>query len=596
MLFYGDRCREADPRQLWDELDERLALALRMPAGLARHAALTTSLIEWGVLLQGVADQAADARGFDQEGAAETTLAGRLYAIADELRCSFDSLCWKAGGAIPATPRPSLPERVALRSPEGYLHYAVYPETYRAAAASLAMPLAGVIGIRSIGTSLAAMVAAASGSAAAMTVRPRGEPYRRRILADPAIAERLRRADGAVAVVDEGPGLSGSSFMAVAGWLEEAGGARRRIHVFPSHGGPPGPEASDDTSRRWPSLARHVVPFDDLFLLTVKPAHRLTTWLEQALGPLDGPLRDLSGGAWRSMVHGLRPPGAADDPAPVIPAMERRKYAGVAGGRRVLVKFAGLGPIGERKLAHARALAAAGFTPEPLALLHGFLVERWLPAAPHCRLRDLPRPVLLARLADYMAFRAVALPADAAEGAALPELVDMAVHNTAERLGAAAGERLARRLASLPRHGPGLRRCATDNRLQPFEWLVAADGRLMKTDAVDHAFGHDLIGCQDIAWDLAGAAVEFDLEPAEREALAHGVERRAGRGISRDLIRLLEPCYIACELARLHFALAMTAGPDRLHLSAADARYAQKLRDWLDGTERQQAVGSGEGC
>src|SRR6185312_4359000 len=130
----------------------------------------------------------------------------------------------------------------------------------------------------------------------------------------------------------------------------------------------------------------------------------------------------------------------------------RRKYAGVAGGRRVLVKFAGLGPIGERKLAHARALAAAGFTPEPLALLHGFLVERWLPAAPHCRLRDLPRPVLLARLADYMAFRAVALPADAAEGAALPELLAMAVHNTAERLGAAAGDSLARRLASLPRH------------------------------------------------------------------------------------------------------------------------------------------------
>src|SRR4029453_10762528 len=169
MLFYGDRCREADPRQLWDELDERLALALRMPAGLPRHAALTTSLIEWGVVLRGVADQAADARGFDQEGAAETALAGRLYAIADELRCSFDSLCWKAASAIPATPRPPLPGRVAMRSPEGYLHYAVYPETYRAAAASLAMPLVGVIGIRSIGTSLAAMVAAASGSAAAMT-------------------------------------------------------------------------------------------------------------------------------------------------------------------------------------------------------------------------------------------------------------------------------------------------------------------------------------------------------------------------------------------------------------------------------------------
>jgi hypothetical protein len=580
MLFYGDRCRDADPRQLWDELDERLDRAQRMPAGLPRHAALTTSLIEWGVLLQGVADEAADARGFDQEGAAEAALAGRLRAIADELRCSFDSLCWKAAGSIPAAARPPLPERVALRSPEGYLHYALYPETYRAAAASLAEPLAGVIGIRSIGTSLAAMVAAACGSAAAMTVRPRGEPYRRRILADPAMAERLRRAEGAVAVVDEGPGLSGSSFMAVAGWLEEAGVARARIHVFPSHDGPPGPEASGDTARRWPSLARHVAPFDAVFLATAKPAHRLTTWLEQALGPLDGPLRDLSGGAWRTIVHW---PERHSPPA--IPAMERRKYLSVAGGRRVLVKFAGLGAVGERKLAHARALAAAGFTPEPLALVHGFLVERWLAPAPDCRLRDLPRPVLLARLADYLAFRARALPADAGEGAALPELVAMAAYNAAERLGAATGDRLARRLAGLPRHGPAVRRCATDNRLHAFEWLVAADGRLLKTDAVDHAFGHDLIGCQDIAWDLAGAAVEFDLEPAEREALAHGVERRAGRGIARELIRLLEPCYIACELARLHFGLAMTAGPDRQPLHAADARYAQKLRDWVEFSE-----------
>jgi hypothetical protein len=577
MLFYGDRCRERDPRQLWDELDARLAMALAMPSGLSRHAALTTSLIEWGALLQGVADAAAAARDFDREGPAETALAGRLRAIADALRCPLDRLGWKGGDNFPAAPRPLLPERVVLRAPEGYLHYAVYPESYRAAAQSLAIPVAGVIGIRSIGTGLAAMVAAASGSAAAMTLRPRGEPFRRRIVADPAMAERLRQADGAIAVVDEGPGLSGSSFIAVIDWLEQAGVAPRRIHLFPSHDRPPGPQASDDTARRWPRYARHVVPFDRLFLSTGNAAHRLAVWLERALGPLDGPLEDLSAGAWRGIVHG--PPTHWP---PAIPTMERRKYRALAGGRRVLVKFAGLGPLGERKLALARALAAAGFTAEPLALLHGFLVEDWLPAAPHRRLDQLPRPALVARLADYLGFRARAFPAAADEGAGLPELVAMAVRNTAARLGAAAGDRLAAALASLPRHGPALRRCATDNRLQPFEWQVGPDGRLMKMDALDHAFGHDLVGCQDIAWDVAGAVVEFDLAPAERETLAHGVERRAGRDLGRDLIRLLEPCYLACELARLYYGMATTPGPaDRRQLCIARQRYTRKLRNWL---------------
>ena len=324
MLFYGDRCRERDPRQLWDELDARLAMALAMPSGLSRHAALTTSLIEWGALLQGVADAAAAARDFDWEGPAETALAGRLRAIADALRCPLDRLGWKGGDNFPAAPRPLLPERVVLRAPEGYLHYAVYPESYRAAAQSLAIPVAGVIGIRSIGTGLAAMVAAASGSAAAMTLRPRGEPFRRRIVADPAMAERLRQADGAIAVVDEGPGLSGSSFIAVIDWLEQAGVAPRRIHLFPSHDRPPGPQASDDTARRWPRYARHVVPFDRLFLSTGNAAHRLAA----RAGP--GSARRSARGSLRRRLEGHRPWAAdalaarhPDHGAPQIPGPRR---------------------------------------------------------------------------------------------------------------------------------------------------------------------------------------------------------------------------------------------------------------------------------
>ena len=53
------------------------------------------------------------------------------------------------------------------------------------------------------------------------------------------------------AIVDEGPGLSGSSFGCVADWLEDNGVAPERIHVFPGHDGPLGPAASARHRDRW---------------------------------------------------------------------------------------------------------------------------------------------------------------------------------------------------------------------------------------------------------------------------------------------------------------------------------------------------------
>jgi hypothetical protein len=577
MLFFGNRWLERDPRQVFGDLDERLAAALAMSPGLARHSALVASLIAWGELLQGVADAASEASGIDRPSPAETVLTPRLLAIADEVCQSFDSLHWRSSGALPPLRQPALPERILLRQPEGYLHYAVYPETYRVAARRMAGPVAGVLGLRSIGTSLAAIVAASAGIDAMASLRPRGEPYARRIVADDGLARLMRDREGAIAVVDEGPGLSGSSFLAVVDWLEQHGVASRRLQLFPSHNGAPGPQAGKVATRRWHGFTRHVATFENVFLDTDQVAHRLTTWLRDAVGPLESPLEDLSAGAWRGAVH-----GPEQHWPPAVPAMEKRKYRTTAAGRQVLVKFAGLGPIGERKFAVARLMSAAGFTAEPLALVHGFIVERWLPAASARTQATLPRHKLLARLADYLGFRASAFPAAGEEGAPLMDLVQMAVLNTAERLGQGLSDRLARQLSTLPRHEQALERCITDNRLQPFEWVVLPDGRFMKTDALDHAFGHDLAGCQDISWDLAGAAVEFDLDNEEREALARRTEVVAGRRIARQLITLLEPCYIALELGRTHFGLAIS--PDRSdqhRLQAAHDKYIRKLQSRL---------------
>src|SRR5262245_42090333 len=98
MLFYGNRCHERDPGQLFHELDERLSAALAMPPGLPRHSALIAGLIAWGELLQGVADAISEVAGIDRQSLAETVLAARLVAIADLVRQSFDSLHWQSRG------------------------------------------------------------------------------------------------------------------------------------------------------------------------------------------------------------------------------------------------------------------------------------------------------------------------------------------------------------------------------------------------------------------------------------------------------------------------------------------------------------------
>jgi hypothetical protein len=127
-------------------------------------------------------------------------------------------------------------------------------------------------------------------------------------------------------------------------------------------------------------------------------------------------------------------------------------------------------------------------------------------------------------------------------------------------------------------------RVEIDGRLDRHEWLRLGDGRLLKADALDHHGAHDLIGCQDVAWDIAGAIAEFDLDDAAASALADGVGRAAGRPAHPGLIEFLRPCYLAFRIGQATLAAASLAGwpaeSDRLN-ARADA-YARQLDRLLD--------------
>ena len=496
MLVYGDHAERIDPRA-------RLA-DIAAPVGEhVSHDRLTRAFLDLAGVAQGVADADFASSGADRNRPAEALLLEVLTEVAGRLVRSWDDGCM--GASLPAIPVPDeLPAEVEVKLPEGYAFYALRPEAYALAARRLRLAASPrIIGLRSIGTGLACMAAAALDAAPPFTVRPAGDPFARELRLSNAFAAALLKGEAHYVIVDEGPGLSGSSFGAVADWLEDRGVPPERIAFLPGHTNPLGPEACDRHRRRWEHAQRPVVTLDE-------PQQ---TRVERLTGPTTE-WRDISAGAWRPLWSG----NEAEWPA-IDPTWERRKFlAGTATGEW-LVKFAGLGRIGEARLTLARQLEQSGFGPEVAGLIDGWLVTRW-----HGQARP-DRPTKDELLA-YLRFRTgLAAPQP---GASLDTLLTMVRRNLPERADWAPD------LAVL-----SPRPVCTDNRMTPQEWLRLPSGRLVKADAVDHHQAHDLIGCQDIAWDLAGAVLELELSPAT------AAELRAALNVDPALLDFITVAYAA---------------------------------------------------
>jgi hypothetical protein len=588
MLVYGDAVRTEDTREKLAGIADALEQAARMPAGIGRHGALVAVFVDAGELAQGIADVEFQVRRQDARSPAQDAAMALLLQLARAIWAS-----WASGFAVlPAPSRDGLravgaaplPPIITTRRAEGFAFYALYPESY--AAAALAGHLRSsvrVIGIRSIGAPLSAMMAAVMRAPPPVTVRPTGHPFHREVsLADELTTQLLAAPSLHFAVVDEGPGLSGSSFGAVADYLEDRGVPGDRIAFFPSHGGAPGPQACERHRNRWAKVVRQVMPFEALVLCARRPEHRLEAWMADLLGPPEGAPEDISGGRWRPHRYARE----ADWP-PVHAQQERRKFLLRAQGETWLLKFVGLGREGGRKLERARMLHAAGFAPPVAGYCHGFLIERWIDNA-----RPLDRcPVdpdwLVEHVGRYLGFRAKSFATEAGRGASPAELCAMARHNAAEALGPDVARSFDRWTAEdLAQLAERARPVETDNRLHAWEWLVRSDGRLLKCDALDHHAGHDLVGCQDIAWDVVGATVELELPGSAQARLCAVVERAAGRALDPQLIALLTPCYLAFQLGSWTMAAAAAPGPEEAaRLRRAAERYATRLRHALLGRQ-----------
>jgi hypothetical protein len=153
-------------------------------------------------------------------------------------------------------------------------------------------------------------------------------------------------------------------------------------------------------------------------------------------------------------------------------------------------------------------------------------------------------------------------------GASSAELELMARVNVAEALGVELPPSFA-----LPLEAPAI----PDGRMHPHEWIVRPGASWLKVDGVDHGDDHLFPGPTDAAWDLAGAAVEWELDAGGVEALLDGY-RRQTRDDARSRFGSYVVAYAAFQLGCCEFAMRGADSGEQRRWRTAKNRYERALR------------------
>jgi hypothetical protein len=534
--IFRDSRRRTSAAELWNELRTKLfdLRSLELPDELL------FLLLQAGELECGLCDI--------QEAALDWQPASRLTDLLAQAAVAFEgSTCDKrrlASAALPILDQIRYSGQVSVSVPEGFAYYALHPLDYADLIDRLNLNTrsALVVGVRSIGTTLSAVVAAklrtAGVAAQRFTVRPTGHPYDRQCEFDSrqrhAIAIALA-ANAEFLICDEGPGRSGSSLLSVAEALEREGVSLSRITILCSHNPDVASLCAPDVVRRW---GRYRVAASGM-------TRRLPAEATDYLGS----------GEWRRKLIPESEPWPA-----VWPQMERLRYGSCDG--RILLTFEGHGSYGAAVRARNEALARAGFGPSYVGQQAGFgrqIMAKGRTAGP----ADIT-PQLLSHMAEYCSWRAAEFAVSDADASDLETLTRV---NFEREFG------FAPECLLLPVERPTI----CDSRMTPHEWLLTDAGRWLKLDAAIHGDDHFFPGPCDIAWDLAGIVVEWNLSTAAREFLLEKYKEASGDDGARR-VRDYELAYATFRMAWSSMAassVGMGEEADRL------CRDYQRYRRWL---------------
>ena len=437
-----------------------------------------------------------------------------------------------------------VPEKLTVAVAEGFAYYGLHPLVFVDAlehVPTLSSRVA-VVGIRSIGTTLSAATVAGLRrrglQAERITVRPTGHPYNRRTELSPdqmSFVNKQLSQGASFLVVDEGPGLSGSSFLSVGEALLRAGVPQSGITLLCSHLPPAENLCTENAAERCRQFRWH-------------PA-------TAAVRKPDGARVWVGGGEWRRYLL----PHESPWPASWL-HFERLKYLSAQGAETRFYKFLGFGHYGTEIIERERKLADAGFGVKPQIESDGFASYPFVDGHPMSA-SEISESVL-ARLAAYCAFRAGSFAEDSAQ---LQPLLEMAAHNS---------QQLKFDLeVRLEMEHPVM----ADGRMQPHEWLLTRGGQMLKTDSGSHGDDHFFPGPADIAWDLAGAIVEWQMNAAQVESFLQIYRRASGDDARRRIADYVNAYAIFRAAYCVMAANAMQGSEEQQRLEAAAAFYRAKL-------------------
>jgi hypothetical protein len=561
MLLYGDPRFDVEARAVTEKFQ---ALIRSLPPEGNVDAARDL-LIGCGQLEQGLADGGLPTAQAERL----TELAARLF-ISSQMRVQSSRLISHLNEILDCLSEQSI--KITIKLPEGYAFYTVFPEQYIAAVKQwMEQNRPGpvlVVGIRSIGTSLSALIKVVLNEsgylAERITVRPSGSPYARTC----GLPENARNYSRLL-VVDEGPGQSGSSMASVATAGRELG--IERIDFFPAHDNGPGPSASPQIREIWKACPRWTISIKDALWKGTQP-QKLAERSAALLGTENLKFHDLSGGGWRNflLLDGKSVPSDG--------VLERSKYLFLApSGEGVLWKFAGIGfgpsldRLAARSLHSQQSFYREGFAAALLEIVEGFVGMRWV------RGRTLEAADLDERTIKLLA-RYIAVSARVSNlrvGAEdFPRMKKMTAFNLSEAFGDASLQALTgcfqeSDLSAMPAYG--------DGRMSPHEWIQTDHGKLLKADCWGHHLDHTLIGNQPFLWDVAGAVVEWKMERTQRERFTEAL-RIENLAFEPALLDFFVLAYVAFRLGVASFVS---------EANLAVEGYRETARNLLDSTLRR---------
>jgi hypothetical protein len=557
-----------------------------------------------------------------------------LTALRDLTDCAADAFClaWRCNSRLAALTvgRPDLTPWIdavraqlaavsgvdiplRVKTPEGFAFYSLYPEQYAAAAEAwsrdnaglTAATRAGVIGLRSIGTTLSAVVTAIlrlnGWRVTRFTVRPHGHPFDRKVTLTERDLVGFTPSTLSL-IVDEGPGLSGSSMAAAAQALADAGVERRRISFLPGHDNGPGAHASENVRAWWAEAPRYFVPNSEIrwdgYTLIERLAAKTIDLLDPGCSMRDLLIEDLAGGMWRTVAY--------DDPALWPPSDGLFEASGyriqMPDGRAVLWRFKGVAvgrdgsTMAEAAFEQVRRRAEAGWTLAPGAVDLGFVATPWIDgdrySSPWHHEDHSADIDVFDTIGRYIS-KVAGAPMPAEERAcAFDRISEMLVVNVTEACGADARDGVRACIDNVREQ------CLTadsrtygDGRLAPHEWVLSRSGAVLKPDAACHEVDHTIIGRQAVAWDLACAIVEWGVDTRARQRLLDAYIEAGGEEIPSDILEFYCLCYAAFRLGVVEQVRGAIGddSAERARLTVAGDFYRREIDRRLRATRRKAA-------